>query len=606
MCCVAVGGGYVWAAINPERSVWKISETGRVLTAIDLPATAENLSYGDGAVWAAAGSAGRVVRIDPATNATRTYRIGHHVFGATAHGGVVVVGVQRSAQDVTAGLKGRVVRIAMKEDSLDPTDPVATQTAFNPPQVAFQYATCAKLLDYPDAEGARGRTLAPEVAAAWPTVTDGGRTYTFRIRRGFRFSPPSHEAVTAESFRHAIERDLSPKIPGPWNFALLADVVGASAYRAGKAPHVAGVTARGDRLVVRLVRPAPDLPARLALPKFCAVPAGTPVVEGGIEAPIPSAGPYYIAARADNVIVLKPNPNYGGDRPRRLDAIVYEWGVDLGAATRRVASGKVDYVVGRDPALAPTAPAVRAAGSRYRQTTVNWTRLLALNANRPLFADARERRAVAYAIDRRALAAGLDVGTDATATSSIFPTDFVGYRTGPAYPLGRDLVAARRLAGAHVARTAVVATITDADGNLFDTAFYDALRTQLAAIGISIRILRIPQTDIVDATMLPPVIARADVVVVERNASHTVDPVVYLQQLPYLRPADRARLRRIDALPHGRREAAAAAFAADLERDAVYIGNAYYTESELVSKRLGCIVHHPVYPGVDVAALCVR
>jgi hypothetical protein len=106
--------------------------------------------------------------------------------------------------------------------------------------------------------------------------------------------------------------------------------------------------------------------------------------------------------------------------------------------------------------------------------------------------------------------------------------------------------------------------------------------------------------------MLPPVIARADVVVVERNASHTVDPVVYLQQLPYLRPADRARLRRIDALPHGRREAAAAAFAADLERDAVYIGNAYYTESELVSKRLGCIVHHPVYPGVDVAALCVR
>jgi hypothetical protein len=27
---------------------------------------------------------------------------------------------------------------------------------------------------------------------------------------------------------------------------------------------------------------------------------------------------------------------------------------------------------------------------------------------------------------------------------------------------------------------------------------------------------------------------------------------------------------------------------------------------ELVSRRLGCIVHNPVYAGVDLAALCVR
>jgi hypothetical protein len=152
----------------------------------------------------------------------------------------------------------------------------------------------------------------------------------------------------------------------------------------------------------------------------------------------------------------------------------------------------------------------------------------------------------------------------------------------------------------------VVATITDADGNLFDPGFFVALRAQLATIGISIRILRIPQTDIEDVAKLRTMIAGADMMVVERNASQAVDPVVYLRSLPYLRPADRTRLQRIDALPHGRREAAAAALGADLERDAVYVGNAYYTVSEFVSKRLGCIVHHPAYPGLDIAALCLR
>ena len=43
-----------------------------------------------------------------------------------------------------------------------------------------------------------------------PTVTDGGRTYTFRLRSGFRFSPPSGAPVTAAAFQRALERLLHP------------------------------------------------------------------------------------------------------------------------------------------------------------------------------------------------------------------------------------------------------------------------------------------------------------------------------------------------------------------------------------------------------------
>ena len=132
--------------------------------------------------------------------------------GTAVHDGVLALSVQPAGKDVTAGLEGRVAVVALPVDQLDATstDPLGTQFAFNPVQVQFHYATCAKLFNYPDAEGADGQKLAPEVAAGFPTVTDAGRTYTFRIHSGFGFSPPSHEQVTAGSFRHALERYLSP------------------------------------------------------------------------------------------------------------------------------------------------------------------------------------------------------------------------------------------------------------------------------------------------------------------------------------------------------------------------------------------------------------
>ena len=174
-CCTA-GGGYAWVATNPDHQAWKLAGSGAVVTSIQLAGVVENLTYSEGAVWAAEGDAGAVVRIDATTNAKRAYRVGHHLAGVAAHNGVVAVGVQESAHDATAGLNGRVVTVVLKDDYLDWTspDPAATQSSFNPYQVQFHYATCAKLFNYRDAAGAAGLRLVPEVAAGWPTVSDGG------------------------------------------------------------------------------------------------------------------------------------------------------------------------------------------------------------------------------------------------------------------------------------------------------------------------------------------------------------------------------------------------------------------------------------------------
>ena len=157
------------------------------------------------------------------------------------------------------------------------------------------YATCAGLFNYPDRPAPAGSRPEPEVAAALPVRSADGKTYTFTIRRGFRFSPPSNAPVTAQTFKFAIERALSPKIRmGPArNFA--GDIVGVDAYEAGKAKHISGVRARGNTLTVQLTHPSPDILSRLALPHFCAVPPGTPIEARGVNH-VPSAGPYYVAS----------------------------------------------------------------------------------------------------------------------------------------------------------------------------------------------------------------------------------------------------------------------------------------------------------------------
>src|SRR5438034_9885690 len=76
------------------------------------------------------------------------------------------------------------------------------------PQIAYittawwlEYSTAAKLYNYPDKAGPAGSKLVPEVASHF-TVTNGGKKYTFFIRKGFRFSDGS--PVTANSFKYAI------------------------------------------------------------------------------------------------------------------------------------------------------------------------------------------------------------------------------------------------------------------------------------------------------------------------------------------------------------------------------------------------------------------
>ena len=120
----------------------------------------KNLTYANGAVWAAAGERGQVVRIDPTTNDTHTFRIGHDVADVDVAHGLVAAGVQPSAADVTASLKGDhrpdrlEVELALRDrgPTLPSTDP-ALYAPWDKNMQQVDYATCARLYNYPRRQG---------------------------------------------------------------------------------------------------------------------------------------------------------------------------------------------------------------------------------------------------------------------------------------------------------------------------------------------------------------------------------------------------------------------------------------------------------------------
>ena len=597
LCCVAVGGGYVWAATNPSGDVWKLTSDGKLLPTIKLSSAIERLTYADGALWATLGGNGTVVRIDPTTDATRQYHVGHFATAVDVRDGLLAIGVRKSAEDETAGLEGDIVWVGRKArtlfDSGAATDPAFTAPTWDAPQMQFHFATCARLLNYADAEGDAGKRLVPEVAEDFPNVSDDGRTYTFEIRDRFGFSPPSTEKVTGESFQHALERALSPKFDYVVPEAL--NIVGVEEYRAGRTAHISGVSAEGRVLVVRLREPAAAFPWLAA--QTCAVPRKTPVVPNGVKTPVPSAGPYYLAEHADSFAVLRRNPNYGGRRPQHLDAIVFKFSIAPGQAASQIANGTLDYFLeSQAPVLRPDTAAAHAAGEQYRLTPTSGTgvHFFNFNVHRPLFADARMRQAVQYVLDRVALAkAGEAVGIPAT---RLLSPGVPGYDATPLYPLRGDVRRARKLAGPKN-RRAVVYTWDDPP---YTDAFNRVLREQLSAIGISATVLRIDQAKGFELAKAQ----RADLIWGGLNAN-TADPGAYLQPLSYLPPEYSTEIGRIQKLYSPARERAAASLARRIDQQSLFAVYATDAMPELRSKRLDCVVHHPVYAGVDLAALCV-
>jgi ABC-type oligopeptide transport system substrate-binding subunit len=342
-----------------------------------------------------------------------------------------------AAKTGKVGAVGGTMNVDLSTD-VDYTDPALDYLSTG---WEIEYATCLKLMNYPDANGPKGAQLTPEAAAGFPKVSNNGKTYDFTVNAGFtKFS--NGQPVTAANFKAAFDRDADPKMQSP-ALPFFSDVVGSD-----KSP-VSGVKVKGNHLIFNLTKAAPDFLARTAMPFFCAIPTNLPHDPNGVLAP-PSAGPYYIADRETNKsITIKKNPNYKGKRPHNLNQINYIIGNSLDASYLRVQQGATDYAAQGIPP-ASYAEAAQKYGVNKSQFWVKpqlGTSYLAFNHDRPLFQGAKGTalaKAINYAIDRVALLAqsGYLAGKR---TDQVLPPGLAGFRDANLYPLkGPDLATAKK------------------------------------------------------------------------------------------------------------------------------------------------------------------
>jgi ABC-type oligopeptide transport system substrate-binding subunit len=326
---------------------------------------------------------------------------------------------------------GLAMNLDMSNSDFDYLDPAL---AYLNVSWQMRYLTDCKLLNYPDKPAPQGTVLQPD-AADFPVISNGGKVYTFTIKSdagGCKFN--TGEAVTAQSFADAINRDLNPTMQSP-AVQFLGDVVGANDVAAGKGTTASGVVVRGNKLVITLTKASADFLGRITMPFFAAIPKGMPINSKG-ETAFASAGPYFLKNWTQGRSAeFDLNPNYKGKRPRNVSRFNITIGTDQAQAFLQVKSGQVDDDLAGPPPAEKAG--LRDAGLLNKQFFVSplaSTTYVALNTSRPLFGSVKARQAVNYAVDRHAMLAQFGVLAGKRDDQFMAPA-VPGYKNAPIYPL---------------------------------------------------------------------------------------------------------------------------------------------------------------------------
>jgi class 3 adenylate cyclase/ABC-type transport system substrate-binding protein len=618
-------GGWLWLTVDSDAGVYRFSEAdGNQNGFVHTGDGSGALAFGVGAIWVTNWRAGTVSRVDAVSSAVTSFPTGNAPTGITATpDNRVWVGVTARPPDYAATVEGDVARFIMREDWLDQND---AGTAWSERPWELEYAKEAKLYNFPDWVGEDPAHPVPEIAASFPRVSHRGGVWTYEIpvRGTYRFSPPSNAAVTAESMRYSLERALSPELGDFQPASLFLDeLVGEDAFRSGKTAHMSGISVEGSTLVLKTVKPVPDLVERLTLPFFSAMPIGTPIADIDLQKhPIPSAGPYYVSYQ--NIgwqTVVRRNPNYRGPRPHNLDAVVYVAGIDTGPAAAQIVEGKLDYLSEQYPdygALQPGGDIARQYASenanapgkpRYVSLRLPALRWLAFNTRHGPFVDLDARRAVNALLDRSALAA-TDGGLP---TDQYLPPDLMGKeKDHHLYPVDHPDIALARKLWANRAGRLVLLTCKSP----LCTEQANILRRDFSQLGVTLAVRAV--TDQYNVPVRNADLRAENWIMDEYDPSNVLGPpelpgAVFFSSDPSLNAFDNRneQLQRqadaAQALSGERRRDAYAALAQDALRTwAPWAVFAQMSQPAFFSARLGCISSSPAYFGVDIAKLCIR
>jgi peptide/nickel transport system substrate-binding protein len=277
--------------------------------------------------------------------------------------------------------------------------------------------------------GSAGGDKVPDLAESIPKPTNGGKTWTFKLRSGIKFS--NGQTLTGKDVKATFERLFkignSPNAGTWYNVIKGAD---ACIKTPASCDLSQGIKVNGNTVTFNLTTADPEFLDKLAVPFAFILPASTPTKN--VNIPPPGTGPYKWVQYAPNKqIKLVRNPFFkewskDAQPAGNPDTITQKFGLSVEAEVTAVQNNQADWMFDQPPA-----DRLNELGTKYaNRVHINPLTAIyyfAFNVREKPFDNLKARQAVNFATDRNALVkiqGGPNLGVP---TCQILPPNFPGY-----------------------------------------------------------------------------------------------------------------------------------------------------------------------------------
>jgi peptide/nickel transport system substrate-binding protein len=329
----------------------------------------------------------------------------------------------------------------------------------------------------------------PYLATSW-RITDGGRTYTFKLRRGTKFSDGS--PVDAKAVKFSFERALTMGLAGAY---FLEDGV------PGNIRSVAALNSA--TIVIKLKQPDPNLLQAWAAPPASIVNPAAVKAHGGVEkgktnewmaSHVAGSGPYLLSSYQPNSrMVLRRNPTFVGTKPAAASVVVNFINSEQ-TLLLRARTGQADVTVGLTPQSLNSLRGKQGVRIIANGTTLSvW--LGFANSQAP-FDNVKLRQALASAIPYTDILKNVAYGYGSLYFGPIPPA--MPFYAKVTNPYGYNLARAQTLLRESGVSTPVNVSLLVQAGNARDERIATILQGIYRQINVNVSIERLSPTDYIN------------------------------------------------------------------------------------------------------------
>jgi peptide/nickel transport system substrate-binding protein len=359
-----------------------------------------------------------------------------------------------------------------------------------------------QLLSYDSKPGAAGNKLVPDLATAQPTVTNGGKTYTFKLKSGIKFSTGAE--ITSKDVKYGVERVFAQDVlsGGPVYLINLLDQGQnyKGPYKDKSQTGLKSVLTPDDKTIVfNLNKANSDFPYLLAMSDSSPVPQASDDGAKYTNHPV-SSGPYQVASFTAGKGAVFTRNKYWDQKTDTIrtalpDKVTFTVTTSPDDMDSRLLSGDIDYAI--DGTGVQQAAKIKILqNAKYKANADNgytgYIRYFAFPTTVKPFDNVNCRKAVIYAADTKSLQTARGGPTSGDIGTNMLPTNVPGSdKSYDPYNLaaGKPQVAKAKAALAACGKpNGFTTTIAVRNNRAPEVKTAESLQASLKAVGITANI----------------------------------------------------------------------------------------------------------------------